>query len=52
MEFSANELSVATDSYNPINLIGEGGFGQVYKGILRYITVAVKVLTNVSARGI
>jgi hypothetical protein len=50
MEFGSDKLSEATDFFNPNNLIGEGGFGQVYRGVLRYTTVAIKILTEVSAR--
>ena len=48
MEFHPNELSAATNSYNGEKIIGEGGFGKVYKGQLRYTTVAIKILTDVS----
>ena len=26
------ELAAATDNFNPDSLVGEGGFGKVYKG--------------------
>jgi len=29
--FSLRQLKVATDDFNPLNKIGEGGFGSVYK---------------------
>ena len=48
MEFPASELKDATNSFNCDNVIGEGGFGKVYRGVLRFTTVAVKVLTEVS----
>ncbi|GJU85407.1 kinase-like domain-containing protein, partial [Tanacetum coccineum] len=44
---SYNELLKATDGFSAENLIGEGGFSSVYKGILDYDDgrfVAVKVL--------
>ncbi|KAK6138028.1 hypothetical protein DH2020_028224 [Rehmannia glutinosa] len=45
------ELQQATDGYNESNLLGMGGFGAVYKGILRDGTVlAVKVL-NLQVQG-
>ncbi|KAJ1687148.1 hypothetical protein LUZ63_018538 [Rhynchospora breviuscula] len=33
-EFSFNELKMATKKFHPENIIGEGGFGSVYKGWL------------------
>ncbi|KAH0986908.1 hypothetical protein GBA52_014085 [Prunus armeniaca] len=32
--FTFRELSVATNNFHPDNLLGEGGFGRVYKGKL------------------
>lgn len=32
--FEMEELSVATKNFSDINLIGEGKFGEVYKGLL------------------
>ena len=40
-----NELQAATNNFNSSNIIGEGGFGRVYKGQLANGTVvAVKRL--------
>ncbi|GJV31291.1 leucine-rich repeat protein [Tanacetum coccineum] len=47
LKVSYNELLKATDGFSTENLIGEGGFSSVYKGILDYDDgrfVAVKVL--------
>lgn len=33
--FTYKELCAATHNFNPQNLIGEGGFGRVYKGYLQ-----------------
>ena len=45
--FTLAELERATDKFKPENVIGEGGFGRVYCGILDDGTrVAVKVLTR------
>lgn len=32
--FSLHELQVATDSFSNKNILGRGGFGEVYKGCL------------------
>lgn len=46
--FSFRELATATKNFNAANLIGEGGFGRVYKGRLestgqaRTVTFAAK----------
>ncbi|KAK9102562.1 hypothetical protein Sjap_019816 [Stephania japonica] len=49
---SANEIERATDSYSDSRILGEGGFGRVYKGILDDGTnVAVKVLKRDDLQG-
>ncbi|XP_009772472.1 receptor-like cytosolic serine/threonine-protein kinase RBK2 isoform X1 [Nicotiana tabacum] len=45
--FSLSELQQATDNFSPENLIGEGGYSEVYKGHLKDgQPVAVKRLTR------
>ncbi|XP_057824052.1 cold-responsive protein kinase 1 [Cryptomeria japonica] len=54
VDFDYKALRKATNNFSPENKIGEGGFGQVYKGTLKNgKIVAVKKLTlNQSARAI
>ncbi|XP_043718942.1 receptor-like serine/threonine-protein kinase ALE2 isoform X2 [Telopea speciosissima] len=50
--FSASEIERATDNFNPSRILGEGGFGLVYMGILDDgINVAVKVLKRADQQG-
>ena len=38
--FTYKELELATDNFSEVNVIGNGGFGVVYKGVLIDGTVA------------
>ncbi|EYU43325.1 hypothetical protein MIMGU_mgv1a005067mg [Erythranthe guttata] len=50
--FSLRELQTATSNFNPKNIIGQGGFGVVYKGVLPNKTmIAVKRLKDPSVTG-
>ncbi|XAR56130.1 Non-specific serine/threonine protein kinase [Bertholletia excelsa] len=50
LQVSYQSLFKATKSFSPSNLIGAGGFGFVYKGVLDGKTIAVKVF-NLSHQG-
>ncbi|RCV10253.1 hypothetical protein SETIT_2G097500v2 [Setaria italica] len=50
--FSYAELKLATDNFNPQNILGEGGYGPVYKGTLTDgRVIAVKQLSQSSHQG-
>ncbi|KAH7568689.1 hypothetical protein JRO89_XS06G0032800 [Xanthoceras sorbifolium] len=50
--FTLKELKAATNNFDPVNKIGEGGFGPVYKGLLSDGTIiAVKQLSSKSRQG-
>ncbi len=53
LHFSYEDLKKATDNFNqkPLNMggrkLGEGGFGPVFLGMLKFTEVAIKILRNV-----
>ncbi|KAA8523248.1 hypothetical protein F0562_009671 [Nyssa sinensis] len=50
--FSSSDIEKATDNFNAMRILGEGGFGRVYSGILEDGTkVAVKVLKRDNQQG-
>uniref|UniRef100_J3LJG0 Protein kinase domain-containing protein n=2 Tax=Oryza brachyantha TaxID=4533 RepID=J3LJG0_ORYBR len=53
LDISLAEITAATDNFHERNLIGVGGFGNVYRGVLRDGTrVAVKRATRASKQGL
>lgn len=50
--YSWRELQLATDNFSEKNVLGQGGFGKVYRGVLADNTkVAVKRLTDFESPG-
>ncbi|CAI5960878.1 unnamed protein product [Closterium sp. NIES-64] len=49
--FSSSQLLAATDGYSPANLLGQGAFGQVFRGTLLGCQVAIKRLSGASWQG-
>lgn len=50
--FSLREMQLATDNFNESNIIGQGGYGKVYRGVLMDNTrVAVKRLMDYHSPG-
>lgn len=48
---SYDQLAAATDGFAPGNIIGQGGFGCVYRGMLNGAEVAIKKLKTESRQG-
>ncbi|CAN4111584.1 unnamed protein product [Withania somnifera] len=50
-EFYFHEIEEATRKFNPALKIGEGGYGSIYRGLLRHTQVAIKMLHPHSLQG-
>ncbi|KAL5744637.1 hypothetical protein ACOSQ2_027753 [Xanthoceras sorbifolium] len=46
LEFSFMEVNEATNDFDPSWKIGEGRYGSVYRGLLRHVHVAIKMLPS------
>lgn len=46
LEFSFMEVNEATNDFDPSRKLGEGKSGTVYKGLLRHMLVAIKMLPS------
>jgi hypothetical protein len=42
-ELAAQEIFAATGGLDSISIVGEGGFGKVYRAMLHHTPVAIKV---------
>ncbi|KAH7404446.1 hypothetical protein KP509_15G026000 [Ceratopteris richardii] len=51
LEYTFEELQLATDNFSEKNMLGRGSYGPVYKGKLHYTTVAIKLLADEGRRG-
>uniref|UniRef100_A0A6M2EAZ4 RING-type E3 ubiquitin transferase n=1 Tax=Populus davidiana TaxID=266767 RepID=A0A6M2EAZ4_9ROSI len=49
--FSLSEIQEASRNFDPSVKIGEGGYGNIYKGFLRHTPVAIKMLNPESMQG-
>lgn len=50
-EFSFSEIEEATRNFDPSLKIGEGGYGSIYRAVLRHTQVAIKMLHSHSLQG-
>ena len=47
LELADENLKQATGNYDPINIVGKGGFGKVFKGLFHSTKIAVTLLNTV-----
>ena len=50
IKYQFSDIVTATRNFHTENLIGQGGFGKVYRGNIRSTVFAIKVLNKVSYR--
>ena len=46
--FTYHDVKDGTDNFSEKNILGEGGFGIVYRAVLKSTVCAVKILKEVS----
>ncbi|EOA18852.1 hypothetical protein CARUB_v10007481mg [Capsella rubella] len=51
LQFDFKTIEAATDQFSEKNVIGEGGFGEVFKAVLNGTEVAIKRLSKASGQG-
>ncbi|XP_059456956.1 U-box domain-containing protein 33-like [Corylus avellana] len=51
-EFKLSEIEEATQKFDESKKIGQGGYGSIYKGLLRQKEVAIKMLQSPGSHGI
>ncbi|GAA0179990.1 transmembrane signal receptor [Lithospermum erythrorhizon] len=51
LQYDLTNIKTATNNFSPDNKIGEGGFGEVFKGTLNGQQIAVKRLSKTSGQG-
>ncbi|XP_074304428.1 U-box domain-containing protein 34-like [Silene latifolia] len=47
--YTSAEIEIATDHFSETKVVGEGGYGKVYEGVLDHTPVAIKVLQSDAA---
>lgn len=52
LEFSFMEINNATHNFDPSWKIGEGKYGSLYKGLVRHVHVAIKMLPSYGSQSL
>lgn len=47
LELTEEDLKQTTGNYDPLQIVGKGGFGNFFKGLFRSTKIAVKLLNAV-----
>lgn len=51
IEFTFSEVKDATSNFDPSLMIGEGGYGSIFRAFIRHTLVAIKMLNSHSLQG-